>query len=196
MKRRILNIIIGFHIVLMFINVSITANYWLHRLYSIDFNEASEPGWSVEYRRDRAKLTSIKSDGPAANVLRPGDEIVSINGKLQNSWVESTSAFNNIPAGSKYKITIRRDGTLLDFTLTTEPIPSVASVMRAISPLSYLVIPAILLFSSLALFLLRSDDKLALLLSVMFSSMIGIIFKAYLLVQWQWLGIILAMSTS
>jgi phosphoserine phosphatase RsbU/P len=196
MKRRILNIMLGLYIVLMFINVSIEANYALRVFYATGIDESSDPGWSVEHRRDLARLTEIRPDGPAANVLRPGDEIVSINGQAQNSWLEAASAFNNIPAGSRYKITVRRNGSLLDFTLMTAPFPSIASVLRAISPLTFLVIPAILLFSSLALFLLKSDDKLALLLSVIFSSIIGNIYPGYLFTQWQWLGIILALASS
>lgn len=195
MKRRILNISIGIYLALVFISASITAYYNLHLIYSTDADMSSNRGWSVEFRRDRAKLSMVKSDGPAANVLRPGDEIVSINDQPKNSWVEVETAFNKIPAGSRYKITIKRGGSLLDLTLTTVPNPSLPSVLRTISPLTFLVIPAILFFSSLALFLLKSDDKLALLLSVMFSSLVGI-YNVFPIVQWQWLGIILAVSYS
>src|SRR5262245_43139999 len=100
MKRRILNIILGLYLALTFINVSIQANYALRVFYATDIDESSDPGWKVEHRRDRARLNEINSDGPAANVLRPGDEIVSINGQAQNSWLEAVSVFNNIPAGS------------------------------------------------------------------------------------------------
>jgi phosphoserine phosphatase RsbU/P len=187
MKRRILNILIGLYFVLIFINASITAYQTMSSLKSLD--RGSDPGWRAEVRLDKARLSWIEDGGPAAGILRPGDEIVSINGKSQSNGLEAAMLFRNIPPDSTYKITVRRDGRLFDFNLVTGPIPS---VRLALDPLLTLVLPAIFLFSGLALFLLKSSDKLALLLSLMFGSIIGMLSGGYYLIQWKWLVVILA----
>jgi sigma-B regulation protein RsbU (phosphoserine phosphatase) len=186
MKRRILNILIGFYFALIFINVSITAYQAVRSFKS--FDRQSNPGWQPEYRLGKAKLYSIEDGGPAAGVLRPGDEIVSINGKPQSNGPQAARIFQDIPPGSIYKITVRRDGRLLDFTLMTGPVPLAQLALR---PILMLVFPTIFLFSGLALFLFKSSDKLALLLSLMFGAMVGMGSSAYYVFQWKWLAMVL-----
>jgi phosphoserine phosphatase RsbU/P len=196
MKRRVLNIVVGLYLALIFINTAITAYYTMSSLNTTSLERASDPGWKVEFLRDRAILHSIKGGGPADGVLRAGDEIVAINGKRMYNGFEASMMIQRMPSGSSYEITIRRDGILHNYTLITDSIPPLGLVLVILRPLLTLVIPAILLFSSLALFLFKSDDKLAMLLSLVFSSFVGMTNFGIYHVQLKWLAVILAVSCS
>ncbi len=186
MKRRLLIIFVGLFFALMFVNAAVIAYQTLSSLGS--FGAWSDPGWRAEPRRDRVALIQILSRGPAANILRVGDEIVSINGRPQQSAYAAAKLFQSIPAGSSYTITVKRDGQILDFTLKTDPVPLILAIF---APLLTLIIPAIFLLSGFALFVLKPDDKLALLAALMFGSVIGFNNSASMIVDSQWLALAL-----
>jgi sigma-B regulation protein RsbU (phosphoserine phosphatase) len=168
----------------MFVNAAAGAYQTVRSLKT--FHRRSDPGWRVEPWGDRMRLRAIISDGPAASALRAGDEIVSINSKPLDSPYNVLKPFESIPPGSTYKITVRRAGQLLDFTLITRPFPW---ALLAIQPMWGMIIPGIFLFSGFALFLFRSDDKLALLLALMFCALSGLLSQSPRTEVWQWLKI-------
>jgi sigma-B regulation protein RsbU (phosphoserine phosphatase) len=189
MKRRVLNIFVGLYFSLMFVNAAVGAYQTMRSLNS--YHKASDPGWRVEPWSGRMRVRAIDSDGPSGSQLRIGDEIVSINSKPLDSPYNVLKPFERIPPGSTYNITVRRDGQLLDFTLKTRPFPG---VLLAIGPMMRMVIPGIFLFSGLALFLFRSEDKLALLLTLMFSALSGTFSRSPGTDVWQWLTVILTFA--
>jgi phosphoserine phosphatase RsbU/P len=191
MKRRVLNICVGLYFLLMFVNAAATAYQTVRSLKLYDM--ASDPGWRVEPWSGRMRVRAIESDAPPASPLRIGDEIVSINSKPLDNPYNVLKPFQSIPPGSTYTITVRRDGRLLDFTLKTRPFPW---VLLAIQPVLGMVIPAIFLFSGLALFLFRSDDKLALLLALMFCALSGLFGRSPGTEVWQWLKVTHAVATA
>jgi sigma-B regulation protein RsbU (phosphoserine phosphatase) len=185
MKRRFLLIFIWLFFALTFINVVVTANRTVQTLRSIDFDQASDPGWRAASRRNRVTLVTVSNSGPAAQVLRAGDEIISINGHPQQNVFETEKLFRNTPPGNSYSIAIRRTGQILEFTLKTRPIPT---ILILFSPLVALIIPAIFMLSGLALLLLKPDDKLALLAALMFGSVIVLYSPGWLLIESKWLA--------
>jgi phosphoserine phosphatase RsbU/P len=185
MKRRVLNIFVGLYFLLMFVNAAVGAYQMVRSLKLYD--KASVPGWRIEPWSGRMRVRAIESDEPSASQLRIGDEIVSINSKPLDNPYNVLKPFENIPPGSTYTITVRREGQLLDFTLKTRPFPW---VLVAIEPMLALVIPAIFLFSGLALFLFRSEDKLALLLALMFCALSITFSRPPGADVWQWVAVI------
>jgi phosphoserine phosphatase RsbU/P len=191
MKRRVLNIFVGLYFLLMFVNAGATAYQTVRSLKLYDM--ASDPGWRVEPWSGRMRVRAVESDELSGSPLRIGDEIVSINSKPLDNPYNVLKPFQSIPPGSSYTITVRRDGQLLDFTLKTRPFPR---VLLAIQPMLGMVIPAIFLFSGFALFLFRSDDKLALLLALMFCALSGLFGRSPGTEVWQWLKVTHAVATA
>jgi phosphoserine phosphatase RsbU/P len=185
MKRGVLNIFVGLYFLLMFVNAAVGAYQMVRSLKLYD--KASDPGWRIEPWSGRMRVRAIESDVPSASPLRIGDEIVSINSKPLDNPYNVLKPFESIPPGSTYTITVRREGQLLDFTLKTRPFPW---VLVAIEPMLAFVIPAIFLFSGLALFLFRSEDKLALLLALMFCALSITFSRPPGADVWQWLAVI------
>ncbi len=190
MKWRYPVILVGLFFVLMFINAGVTTYQTIRSLRS--YETSSDPGWRAEPRRDRVVLYTVLRAGAAAGALRAGDEIVSINGIPQHNAFHVVRLFESIPAGSTYTVTVRRDGQLLEYALNTEPIPFSRAVLI---PLAFLI-PIIFLLAGFAIFLLKPGDKLALLLALMFGSVIGMSGTAALLVESRWLAVILTIAGS
>lgn len=66
------------------------------------------------------RITAVAAGSPAANALRPGDVILSINGSLITT-AEGGSKFAGLKPGQRVTLVIRRDGQIL--TRTFESIP-------------------------------------------------------------------------
>ncbi|HKX31305.1 MAG TPA: SpoIIE family protein phosphatase [Blastocatellia bacterium] len=186
MRRRVLLILIWLFYGLMLINAAVTAYETLGLFRS--FDRGSHPGWELERRRDRSVIYSVSPGGPAANVLRRGDEILTIDGKPVKGSFDATKLFGNIPPGSTYRLVVRRGDEILPLTLGTQRMQLIGIVMGI---LITLVIPAIFLPFGLALLLLKPSDKLALLLALMFGAVTGLSGVGAVLVDSDWLAAVL-----
>jgi sigma-B regulation protein RsbU (phosphoserine phosphatase) len=127
----------------------------------------SRPGWAVDQRDGRFVIIWIGDDSPAS-ILRVGDEIVALNNEPLTSSLQATRLWRTEP-GTPYTIVVRRDGRLYEHRLPTVPLPgAVITLFR----LLYIVIPVIFLVSGLIVFVLKPNDKQALLLALMFGMFI------------------------
>jgi sigma-B regulation protein RsbU (phosphoserine phosphatase) len=132
----------------------------------------SDPGFSVLQVRNRVLVTEAKTaDSRAA--LQPLDEIVAVDGKEVYSVNDLPRLFGKIKPESEFTVVVRRSGKLLPpASLVSRPIPFTSWL---ISGFARVVIPQIFLLTGLVVFILRSNDKQALLMSLMFGMFIGAI---------------------
>src|SRR5215210_1675062 len=63
-------------------------------------------------------LVEVTPGGPADGLLRVGDEILAVNGEAtERSDFRTESAYARLTPGEPYRLTVRRDGQLHEFTL-------------------------------------------------------------------------------
>jgi sigma-B regulation protein RsbU (phosphoserine phosphatase) len=139
---------------------------------TVVMGKRSDPGWSpLQVGSEVRVRESMSADAKAA--LRADDEIISINGVPVNSGSKISEIFNSIEPGSNYSLAIRRGGRLADVTLRSQAIPFGTWVIGVAMSL---IIPNIFIITGLVVFLLKPNDKQALLLSLMFGMFTGAIF--------------------
>jgi sigma-B regulation protein RsbU (phosphoserine phosphatase) len=132
----------------------------------------SDPGFSVLQVRNRVLVTEI-STPESRSELRPLDEVVTIEGHEVKSVNDFPTLFDNIKPDTPFSVVVKRNGRLVSiFGLTSRPIPFSSWL---ISGVARVVIPQIFLLTGLVVFLLRPNDKQALLLALMFGMFIGAI---------------------
>jgi hypothetical protein len=103
----------------------------------------------------------VDADGPAS-ALRPDDLIVLLNGQPLDKK-QFFRFFAQTPTGTAYSVVVKRDGQLREFTLRTGPAP-LAGLMGVL--INTLVLPLTCLLLGSAVFLLKPDNKQALLLAL------------------------------
>jgi len=125
-----------------------------------NFN-AGTLGWAVT---DNKKIRLELND--PNNSLKDGDELVSINSipyqSLRQYWRDYEAQH---PPETIYDITIRRDGQLKDFKLSYQKQTFSTLFLNL---LIWLFIPAVFIATGITVFFLRTDDKQALLLAILF----------------------------
>jgi hypothetical protein len=122
------------------------------------------PGWYVA-GNNRVLTTRFGPDNPAS-ALQDGDEIVALNGQAFKNTSQYSQAFDQRQPGSFYTITINRDGQPREFTLQTIILPRSLFVLKVLTEAR--VLAFIWLLMGLSIFLLRPDNKQALLLAFIF----------------------------
>jgi len=160
MTRRRSLILGGLFFALMFVFSGVNA-------YNSPAFWKSDPGWAVSQQGGVVRIVYVRPGGPAP-ALQAGDEIVSLDGQPVKQALQ-LAAFTRLAAGTPYSIVIRRQGQTQGFTFRTAPLPVPVSMLFRVM---YLVIPALVLITGLAVFLLKPDDKQALLLALMFGMFI------------------------
>ena len=163
MTQRIVIILMSLFFAIMLVSASLSAYRTIGSLSG--GGPGSDPGWFVRASSQESRIASVRKDGPAAGSLLEGDRVVSINANEIRSARQLLRAFEGVPPGTSYSIVVEREERLLSFTLTTAALPRGA---RTLLPLVTIVIPAIFLFSGLALFLLKPNDKQSRLLALLF----------------------------
>lgn len=86
----------------------------------VAFKKANLP-YTIEY--NGITVLNVLSGGAADGKLRPGDEIVEIDGKLINRTEELTKILSKKTLNEEVKLVINRNEELLDKTLTLKEIP-------------------------------------------------------------------------
>jgi sigma-B regulation protein RsbU (phosphoserine phosphatase) len=106
-------------------------------------------------------------------LLRSGDEVLAINGQPIKQASDVIEIFHHLDPGTPYTVVIGRGGFAFEATLTSQPIPLAFLIVNGVASL---VIPNIFLLTGLIVFLLKPDDKQALLLALMFGMFTAAIF--------------------
>lgn len=132
----------------------------------------SDPGWVARQVGNQVRVDRFRND-EAAGLLRIGDEVVAINGQPVKQTSEVARIFHSVDPGTPYTIVIRRGGTPFETRLLSQGIPLITWIVNGAASL---VIPNIFLLTGLIVFLLKPDDKQALLLALMFGMFTGAIF--------------------
>lgn len=142
-------------------------------------------GWAVAPSDGPLLVSNVIHNGPAT-ALRIGDEIVALNDKSPQSPAQVIEFFQQLEAGASYSISVRRAGQPEVFTLQTArpPLSWWADVV-----LECVILPAIFLSTGLILFLLRPDDKQALILALLFGTLVSA-FPGTLNQPW-WLAVLI-----
>jgi sigma-B regulation protein RsbU (phosphoserine phosphatase) len=129
----------------------------------------SEPGWYPYQAGDRIVITQLATD-PQASLLKPGDEIIAINGQRLEQALDYTEIFQNVKPGTPYSLLVRRNGQFAEFSLQTRAIPIISWILIGARNL---LMPCIFLLTGVAVFLLKPYDKQAFLLALMFGMFIS-----------------------
>jgi len=130
----------------------------------------SYDGWGARLLPDgRAEIATVDQNGPAA-ALRPGDEFISINGLRLKDDPDIRNYNRRVPPGTRYTMVVRRQGQLLEFSLTTTTYP----LSRGLIPVADILVQLLFLLTGLVVFLLRPADRQAWLLALLLGSFTGL----------------------
>jgi sigma-B regulation protein RsbU (phosphoserine phosphatase) len=129
----------------------------------------SEPGWVARQVGSQVRVGQIGSY-EAASLLRADDEVLAVDGQPIKSASDVTNVFQQIEVDRPYTVVIRRSGSPLEVRLISQAIPLFTWVVNGAARL---VIPNIFLLTGLIVFMLKPDDKQALLLALMFGMFTG-----------------------
>jgi sigma-B regulation protein RsbU (phosphoserine phosphatase) len=141
--------------------------YCLAGLYLGLANLGSEDGWRGTGSYGQYYITASDPQGPAKE-LRKGDRIMAINGVGVTDDPRGLGLSNRVPPGTRYTMTVLRDGQEQTFTLHTIPRPP------AKFPWSRLV-PILFWLTGIFVFLLKAEDQQARLLALMLGSFSGLL---------------------
>jgi sigma-B regulation protein RsbU (phosphoserine phosphatase) len=131
----------------------------------------SSPGWSVRQAGSQVRIFRVQNVEPPSPV-REGDEVLAVNGQRINSAPDVPKIFHHIEPGSSFTAVIRRGPLTFEVALRSQEIPIITWVVNGAASL---VIPNIFLLTGLIVFMLKPDDKQALLLALMFGMFNGAI---------------------
>lgn len=138
---------------------------------TITARPSSDLGWSADIRRGRVVIVQVSGNGPGSE-LRPGDELVAINGKQITDPAQIADFWKTTSPGSNYSVIIRRDGEAQEFSLHTAAFPTIwLALLRAAS----VVIRSVFLITGFAVFLLKPFNKQATLLAAMFATFVWVL---------------------
>jgi len=154
-RRRI--ILVGLFFTLMCVCVGVNSYHCI--LY---FHTAGDPGWVLGLD-GRVQTYSGVSHANISS-LRDGDEIVLLDNRELRKVRQYFETFARFTPGTNYTIVVRRDGRTEQMTLRTA---SYHPWIRLIIICFQLILPATFLLTGLTIFLLKRDDKQALLLALM-----------------------------
>ncbi len=154
-RRRI--ILIGLFFTLMCGCVGVNSCYSI--LY---FHTAGDPGWVLGL--DGRVQTYSGVSRASISSLRDGDEIVLLDNREFRKVRQYFETFARFTPGANYTVVVRRDSRTEQLTLRTA---SYHPWIRIIIVFFQLILPATFLLTGLTIFLLKRDDKQALLLALM-----------------------------
>lgn len=160
MNKRLRLIIVLLFFALMFTYAGLNA-YQTLRL------NRSYTGWEAVSSGERVLIKRVFPNGPAASVLRDGDELIYFNGRPIRD--ASSAIITSLSPGTAYTLGVMREGQEHEFNLRTVPVPfSVWLTLFALTAL----LPAIGLSTALTVFLLKPFDKQALLVALLFGVLV------------------------
>jgi len=147
----------------------------------------SNGGWHGSGSYGEFHITSIDPQSPAKD-LRPGDKIIAINGVKVAERADVLVDEYRLPPGSRYSMTVERNGQELTFTWQTVP--------RRRGPFPWnSLIPLLFAFSGLLVLSLKAEDRQAWLLALTlgsFSALLSSGFEDQISANWLALLVTLA----
>ncbi|HEU0286576.1 MAG TPA: PDZ domain-containing protein [Nocardioidaceae bacterium] len=78
--------------------------------------------------KEQVQITSVTPDGPANGKIKPGDQLVAVDGNPVTSSQEAVNAVRDRKPGDPVSLTVKRDGKTQTFTMDTEASPDDSSV--------------------------------------------------------------------
>src|SRR5689334_4582796 len=138
---------------------------------AVTLSQHSEPGW-IPYQLGEQVFIGGAVSPEAATLLRPGDEVLAINNTPVDSDFDIAEAFRRIEPATGYVLKIRRAGRTADLMLPSQPVPTSSWVVRLALRV---IIPNIFLLTGLVVFLLKPNDKQAMLLALLFGMFPGLL---------------------
>ena len=144
--------------------VGVCAKSYLALTSPMFFNP-DDYGFGVRQQVGRLVVVLVNPSGPAAT-LKTGDEFVSVDGENIRYQPDLITAFRRHQSDSSYSIVVRRAGQLVHLMLPHET-PSLGFYIRR---LILFLVPASFFLMGLVVFLLKPDDKAALLLCLWFGA--------------------------
>jgi serine phosphatase RsbU (regulator of sigma subunit) len=167
---------------LMFANIG--ANFyslWAER------SAYSQRGWEAAEVAGKPTIHTVDADGPAA-ILRVGDEVVSLQVEPQGACPLDMRVCT-APPGTAYKLAIRRGGQTLEFDLQT----TTDSLVSWFYVFALHLVSLIFMIAGLAVFMLKPDDKQALLLALMLGAFAGLFIGGTLLLA-KWAQVVVQLA--
>ncbi len=129
----------------------------------------SDPGFTVRITGAQARVGQIRSV-ELAGIVRSGDEVLAINGQAIKHVSDVVDMFQHINPRTPYTLNIRRGPASFDLTILSQAIPFTSWILNGFGSL---ILPNIFLLTGLIVFMLRPDNKQALLLALMFGMFTG-----------------------
>lgn len=130
--------------------------------------KGSNGGWSGQWLGEGEPTITDVDPASGATDLRSGDELIAINGIRVRQQPKMLDYGDDVPAGTRYTMTIRRAGELREVGIQTVP----HKFHRRFDPLLALLLPFLL--TGWIVFLLKPDDKQAHLLVLMLGTLMGL----------------------
>lgn len=127
--------------------------------------DLSSPGWNLVRRNGHLFISRVAAKDAGA-MVRPGDEVIALNGQAIRSESQIAEFFKRSQPGTPYTLIVQRDDSYLQFRLQSEPFPWIWFTLLSGARM---IIPAIFLITGFAVFLLKPMDKQATLLAGMFA---------------------------
>ncbi|HEX8502370.1 MAG TPA: protein kinase [Pyrinomonadaceae bacterium] len=165
MRQRIIPVALLYALALAFT----AAAYWL---YLPQLTLILDRGWGTTQKGGGAPtVVELYPGNPDAAKLRVGDEVVALDGEsVGGSDSRLERLYRRVTPGEPYRLTVRRGGESREVTLRARPTP-LANTLLSPRTLVVLVYSLSFLGVGLVVFLLRPEDKHALLLSLCFAAL-------------------------
>ncbi len=169
------------------------------RVYSrITLEEYSLRGWSAEWRDGRAVIANVSTNLPATNVLREGDVVVAFWSERPDATPLVTPERWRAPSGTRYKLTVSRDGQVLEAPLQTTRVPF-GGPSSGVIYFFYMLTLLLFFATGVTVFALKPGDEQAWLLALMLTTPAALLtlnLEYVPLPRWVYLAALLTQSLS
>ncbi|MGH9937943.1 MAG: hypothetical protein ACREAM_16985, partial [Blastocatellia bacterium] len=164
--------------------------------------EYSRRGWNAEWRDGSAVIVDVGPDSPATGVVRKGDMVVAFWSERPDATPLVTLDFWRVPAGTRYKLTVSRDGQSLELPLHTIRIsaggPAGEGGLSSVLFLFFILTFLLFIITGVTVFLLKPGDEQAWLLALMLTTPVAL-FPLNIFIQlpgWIYLAALLTQALS
>ncbi|HEV2761717.1 MAG TPA: PDZ domain-containing protein, partial [Pyrinomonadaceae bacterium] len=130
-----------------------------------------DSGWLAREGGGRLFVSEVSAGGPAA-ALRAGDEVLTVDGQLAPNLFRLRRLLHAKPPGSDHRLVVRRGGQTAELTLRHAPLGAMRWAYRI---LVFAFVPAAFILAGLIVFLLKPENKQAVLLAVSLMLMVGVL---------------------
>jgi serine phosphatase RsbU (regulator of sigma subunit) len=145
------------------------------RVYTrVALQEYSLRGWNAEWRDGRVVIADVIPNSPATGVLRKGDVVVAFWSERRDATPLVTPDYWRVPPDTQYKLTVSRDGQLLELPLQTTRI-SFGGPSSGALYFFYMLTFLLFIITGVTVFLLRPEDEQAWLLALILTTPVALL---------------------